>query len=70
MSCCRDDSSYDYTCDECEKPLDREQDLFLLTHVDTDKIFCSNKCKDKFQSENPEVDMPYRQTVELETTTV
>jgi hypothetical protein len=46
MTCCRDDSAYDYTCDYCSKRLGRDQELFLLPNEGGDKIFCSNQCKE------------------------
>ena len=45
MTCCRDDSAYDYTCDGCDKRLERDQELFLLPNEGGDKIFCSQECK-------------------------
>lgn len=48
MAFCRDDSSYDYTCEYCKAPLGRDQELFLLPNEGGDKIFCSGSCKNSW----------------------
>ena len=71
MTFCRDDSTYDFTCELCDRGLEREQELFLTPYKKEDKIFCSKKCKEKFISltyREPHTDQHQEPFLELTST--